>query len=120
MKQSYRTDTVASLATSSNGEGYKVERMIGASFQAIWVDGGALSGTFKLQGSNNAFVDNPTAPENANASWDDVPGSTVTITGTNHDIVNVSDIQYQALRWVYTATAGAGSMRVIICGKGRN
>jgi hypothetical protein len=119
MKQSYRTDVV-SLGASVNGAGYKVERMIGASFQPTWTDGGAVDGSFKLQGSNNAFVDNPTAPENANASWEDIDDSTIAITGSSSDLINVSDIQFQAIRWVYTRTAGTGSMTVVICGKGRN
>lgn len=120
MKQSYRTDTVSSLASSVNGAAYKVERMIGASFQFTWVDGGALAGTLKLQGSNNAFFDNPTAPQNPNASWEDLSGSSIVVSGSSSDLTNVSEIQYQAIRWVYTASAGAGSMVVIICGKGRN
>lgn len=120
MKQAYRTDTVASLATSVNGAAFKVERMLGAAFQFDWTDSGALDGDLKLQGSNNAFFDNPTAPENPNAVWDDVDSSNLTVTGSSHDTVDVTVIDMQALRWVYTSTAGAGSMIVRISAKGRN
>lgn len=119
MKQVYRTDS-ASLNASVNGAGFKVERLIGASFQFKWTDSGALDGTLKLQASNDAFVDNPTAPENPNATWNDIDNSSITVSGSSSDVIDLLDTQVQALRWVWTRVAGAGSLTVVISSKGRN
>lgn len=121
MKTAVRNDTL-SLASSINGKAFVTEQMIGYSVECAWTDGGALSGTVKLQGSNSAFQ--PPAGnemyqiENTAANWEDVSGSTVTVSGTGTQLYNVYDVEYRAYRVVYTRVAGTGTMTVRNWAKG--
>ena len=123
MKTAKRKDGPTSLAASFNGAAFVTEQMLNYSVQAKWTDGGALSGELKLQASNDAFA--PPAGnemyqiENPAASWDDVSGSVVTVTGSNVQMYNVTDVSYKAYRIVWTRTAGTGTMTVEHFAKGR-
>lgn len=115
MRYAYRTDT-ASLGASTASTPFKTERLDEAAFQFIWTDAGALDGTIKLQGSNNAFTGN-IDELNPNVSWEDISASPYVVAGSSSHIINVADIAYVAMRWVWTRTAGTGSMTVNITAK---
>jgi hypothetical protein len=113
MKTAYR-DLEMDLSASDETVPLRLFSMEGFSIQISWSDDGDLDGEFKLQGSNNAFTDNVGFPEsiqfNANADWEDLPGSDVTVTAAGDQLWNVSDVQYTAVRLVWTRTDGAGEM----------
>ncbi len=68
----------------------------------------ALTGTLKLQASNNAFADNTNNELDADAVWVDIPGSSVAVTATANQFWNVSDVYYKAVRVVWTRTVNGG------------
>lgn len=123
MKTAERKDIVPSMASNVIGKAFTVEQMLNYSVQAIWMDLGSLSGAIKLQGSNDAY-EPPLGNalyliENPNAIWQDVPSSTITVTGSNSQVYDVAEVGYRYYRLVYTASAGNGSMVVNHWAKGR-
>lgn len=116
MRFAYRTDT-ASLGASTNGTPFKVERMDECNFQFVWTDAGSLSGTVKLQVSNDAFTGN-IDELNPNSHWEDYSASPYAVSGSSSHNINVADMGFTAIRWVWTRTAGTGSLTVNITGKG--
>ncbi len=77
-----------------------------------------LSGTFRIQVSNNALLDNTNQNPDPNAQWDDISGSTVSAAGTGQQMWNVSNAFYKAARIVWTSTTGQGTATVRYHGKG--
>ena len=103
--------TAYSLNASSNPVTYLVERMAGYSILANIVESLAtLTGTLKLQASNNAYLDNVNMNPNPAAVWVDIPNSTVTLTGGNTTAMwNTTDVFYESVRVVWTHTGGQGT-----------
>lgn len=118
MKVSERIDT-ADMIASFNGLAYHMEYLDGYSICAVWTGG---DGTLKLQASNDAFVNNVTGPnnnENPNATWVDITGSSVLVSGAGSQFWNVSDVYYKAFRLVFTVgTPTAGDFTAHIHAKG--
>lgn len=78
-----------------------------------------LTGTLKLQASNDAFLqDGWNNEENTSATWIDITGSSVAVSGTGSQIWNVSDVYYSAARVVWTRTVGIGTYTAHITAKG--
>ena len=120
MKIANRTDTT-SMDASFNGAAFGLDGMVGFSIQGTYTESSAaLSGTIKLQASNNAILDNPTAgTENPDAVWEDIDGADVTLTtGSGTFFFNVSDVYYRAFRVVWTRTDGEGSLTTYTWAKG--
>lgn len=114
---------VESLAASFDGIAYNVEYIDGFSIVAGFT-GGTAAGTFKIQMSNNAFLDNvgdltPAQIANPDAVWVDLPGMSGVVAGAGSQGYNIADVEYEAFRYVYTRTGGTGSVRVYILGKGQ-
>ncbi len=88
------------------------------------IDTTALAGAFKLQISNNCFVDNvgDTSlfnPIRSDVFWDDLDASSQTYDGTTSTFSwDVEDLKTEAIRLVWTPTAGQGTMVVYYCAKG--
>lgn len=113
-----RTDTL-SLNASINGPAFGIERLEGFSMAASWTQtSGSLAGTFKIQVSNDAFLNNVNENENPNAQWDDISGSAVLASGAGQQMWNVSQAFYKAARIVWTSTSGQGVATVKYHGKG--
>jgi hypothetical protein len=121
MKTTLRNDS-GSLNASFNGDAFLLDSMEGFSIATAWTETAGLTGSFKLQASNNAFNDNPAYPAslnvNASALWADIPGSTVAVAGSGTQFWNVSDVYYRAVRIVWTNTAGTGTYAANIWAKG--
>lgn len=110
MKIGKRADTALSMAATFNGAAMGIEFVNGYSVAASWTDAGSLSGTLKIQASNNPFTDNVNLTANPSALWVDIPGSSVAISGAGSQFWNVSDANYSAYRLVWTRTAGDGAL----------
>ena len=109
MKIGKRSDSL-SMAASFNGAAMGVEFVNGYSICASWIDGGSLSGSLKLQASNNPFTDNVNMTPDPAAVWVDITGSTIAVTGAGSQFYNVADANYAAYRIVWTRTAGTGTL----------
>ncbi len=78
-----------------------------------------LTGTIKLQASNNCFKDNVNSELRSDAIWVDIPNCSVSLDGGNDSVFwNVADAHYEAVRIVWTRTAGNGEMSTYIIAKG--
>lgn len=123
MKTTLRDDS-GSLNATFNGTAFLLDSMEGFSIALAWTEtSAALAGSFKLQASNNAFLDNPAYPAslniNPNALWVDIPGSTVTTaSGNGSQFWNVADVYYRAVRLVWTRTSGQGTYAANLWAKG--
>lgn len=117
MKTAQRTDTT-SLGTDYNGAAFGLDNLEGFSVCASWTNGGGLTGAFKLQASNNAFLDNVNNNENPDAVWVDITGSEVAVAGAGTQFWNVADVYYRAFRINWNQTAGTGSATAYIHAKG--
>jgi hypothetical protein len=74
----------------------------------------ALSGSFKLQASNDY---NPKINPVAAGTWSDITGSSVAVAGSGSFGWNVSDAYYAWVRLVWTFADGTGSMSASTCVK---
>lgn len=77
----------------------------------------ALAGTVKLQASSNAYL--PDARENSDASWADISGSSVAVSGSGSNLYNVSGAFYRWARLVWTRTGGNGTVSAQYHGKNK-
>ncbi len=71
-----------------------------------------VTGTFKLQGSNQIVRGTPQRPLEAVTNWFDITGASQAIVASgsaNQVYFNVADACYMWVRSVYTNTAGSGS-----------
>lgn len=116
MKVATRTDA-PSLAATYTSAAFGLEHMDGYSIQIVWT--GTPTGDFKLQASNNAFMDNTGLQENPSATWEDISGTTVAAGGAvgNH-MYNASAAYYKAVRYVYTRSSSTGAATVELFAKG--
>ncbi len=77
----------------------------------------ALTGTLKLQASNNAFADNTGNQEDPNAVWVDIPGSSVSVATSATQVWNVSDVYYKSVRVVWSHTVNGGTYTAVTYAK---
>lgn len=120
MKFANRIDSDKSFAATFNGDPVKLESIEGYSICAAWSGG---VGTFKLQASNNAEIDNVgnlTVAQMAdpNAVWVDITGSSVAVSGAGTQFWNVADVYYKWVRVVYTRSSGTGTLLMYLNYKG--
>lgn len=110
--------TFADLSANANSTPLNVEHLEGVSYVVdVTSTGGPVTGSFKLQISNNAFLDNSSAV-NPSATWIDYAGSAQAVSGTGVLGWNVTDLYFKAIRLVYTSTSGTGSAVANIQAKG--
>lgn len=79
-----------------------------------------ITGTLKLQISNNAFNGNVNNNPDANAVWVDYTSSSQAVSGAGSVAWNVADVYFKAVRVVWTRTAGTGTISTILHAKGPN
>lgn len=114
-----KTAVAQAMLASFNGTPYLMERLEGFSICAAVVETVAtVAGSFKLQASNNAFADDAINRTNAGAVWVDIPSSSVPVSGAGNFFWNVSDVNYEAVRIVWTSTGGDGNVSVYFLAKG--
>ena len=107
------------LGADVNGTALNVEHLEGVSFiMAVTSSSGPLTGSFKLQVSNDAFTGNVNNNENPSATWIDYAGSAQAVGGTTTLGWNVTDLYFKAIRLVWTYSSGAGSASINIQAKG--
>lgn len=114
------TPADVSLASSVDSQPYSVEFLTHGSIQAVW--SGTPTGTLKLQVSNNAFKDNVGTDDsnswNAGATWEDLPGSSCDTGGAaGHHMWELWKCGYEAIRVVYTRSAGTGTLNLYFIAK---
>jgi hypothetical protein len=94
-----------------------------ASYEASWV-GTAPTGTLSVQGSNSYSI-NPEGVVNNAGIWTTITllyngtlVTTIPVTGnTGNILINLSGIGCYAVRLVYTAATGLGTLSAIVTGK---
>lgn len=120
MRVSGRNNLAVSMNASFNGAAFGLDHLEGFSVQLKWTNAtGPITGTFKLQASNNAILDNPTASgENPAAIWEDIDGSSENVSGSGSAFINVADCYYRSFRVVWTHSSGTGSVDIYIWAKG--
>ena len=79
---------------------------VGYAIQAEWTSTSALTGTLKLQASNDGNV------------WSDLPSSQAIAGSSGSFIWNNSDIFYQYVRLFYAHTSGTGTLNANLIAKG--
>lgn len=94
-----------------------LDQDIGFAITAICT--GSPVGTFKLQGSTDhgAVVPN-TAPAVDSASWNDISGSSQSISASGNVTWNFNGVFYKWVRVIYTASSGSGSVTATANAKG--
>lgn len=109
-------------AATLNSAPFALHHLQGYSVQASYGTIGAsgVTGSFKLQASNDRSTTNFTNPNQQLTNWTDITGTTQAIqaSGSNNTVMwNVGGAYYSFVRLVYTNTAGSGSLDVRISGK---
>lgn len=119
-----RVATPVSLSASIADTPIDIEHMSSMSIAIQVTDTGALAGAFKLQVSNNAFVDNvgDTSlfdPIRSDVFWEDLDSSEQTfVPGTLTYSWDIDFLSTEAIRLVWTRSAGTGSALIYYCAKG--
>lgn len=109
-----------SLNASFNDTPYNIEYLDGYSICAVVTStAGPITGTLKLQASNNAFLNNTDNNVNPAAVWVDIPASSMSISGTSNFFWNVSSAFYEAFRISWTNASGTGTMAYYLLCKGQ-
>lgn len=90
--------------------------MYGYSIQVVMT--GVLTGTLKLQCSDDFGNSNSAVDGTGITTWTDVQGTSTAITNTTTTVYNFADVFYRWVRLVYTATTGAGTMVATFNAKG--
>lgn len=107
------------LSANANGPALNVEHLEGVSYIAdVTSASGPLTGSFKVQVSNNAFLNNTNNNEDPAATWIDYAGSSQAVSGSTTLGWNVTDIYFKAIRLVWVSTSGTGSAVVNVQAKG--
>lgn len=112
-----KTATTVSLNSSTTVATYYLERMRGYTIGIKVSDAAALSGTFKLQASNNAWVDNTDLSAFSGAVWVDVDASSQTVTADGDYMWTYYYAPYDAVRLVWTNSAGTGNVKAYFLAK---
>lgn len=100
--------TVMNTTITSNG--FSLYQIFGYSIQVVFT--GTPTGTFKLQASSDPVPQaDPLYP--VPIHWTDITDSPYSVTAAGDYMWNVSDVQYNYVRLVYTDTSGGTSTAVI-------
>lgn len=104
-RQIVRDEAILSTATY-NSPAIDIQSFKGYSVQANITAGGAITGTFKLQCTNDG------------TNWVDVADSERSITAVGVLMLNVAEAYYDKFRAVYISTSGAITLNLYIQAKG--
>lgn len=114
-----RTATPISMNASFEDFPMPIEYLHGMAIQASW-SGTTLDGVLSLEVSNHAFANNTSnnlLPD-AEQVWTALTGSNVTVDeDTGDHMWDISEMYYEAVRVVYVATGGTGSVSLYYLGK---
>jgi hypothetical protein len=92
------------VTATTNSTPLKTGFQISCSVQAVGTS--TLAGAVKLQGSND-----PAGTPGGPVNWNDIPSATVTLTGTaGAFLIPKTDLCYEWVRVVFTASGGAGTV----------
>jgi len=89
-------------------------QFVSGCFTSVFGDTSA-AGTIKIQGSNEIPVGDPNKYVPSNASFNDIPNATSSITSGVGSAIAISTLSYQYVRAVYTSSSG-GSSTVLVSG----
>jgi hypothetical protein len=106
-----------------NSPALSLRHIQGYSIQAVYstLAAAGVTGSIKLQCSNDPASTNHTNPTNRVSNWTDINGSTqaIQVSGSNNTVVwNVGGAYYSWVRVQYTNTSGSGSLDLRATGKG--
>lgn len=93
-----------------------INYMSGVSYDISWT--GTPTGTFSVEVSNS-YSTNPDGSVANAGTWSAVTLSgSVTASGSaDNGMINLAGLEVYAIRLVYTATSGTGTLNAVICGK---
>lgn len=111
-------ETITSLSASSNRRAFDIKHLQGFSVAANITNTSGFSATFKVQASNNAFLDNVNNNEDPNSTWEDLPGGTFTIATNTSFMFNTESAYYSAFRLVITVSSGSADAAIRYFAKG--
>lgn len=103
-------------STSFNSSNIYLNQDFGYSIQVVVT--GSVTGTLKLQGSDDIINILHDSVGAGVVTWTDITGSPQAISGAGHGVYNVSAGMYEWLRASYAATSGTGTMTIIAIAKG--
>jgi hypothetical protein len=72
--------------------------------QATISDASGLTGAFKLQATASSDL--------ANATWDDITGTSTAISANGTTTYNISGVGYNGIKFLYTKSGGSGTLNV--------
>jgi len=98
------------MNTTIHSSAIGVPQMFGAAIQIEF--SGTPTGSFNLQASADPWVANPTAAQ-VPSNFSDVADSTFTVSAAGNVMWNISDIEYNWIRVVYTDTSSGASTATI-------
>lgn len=117
--------TPAAMNANINGPAMQLRNMFGYSIQAEFT--ATPTGTLALQGSCDPIPDGPPdntsqiSNQNAPVNWTTIINSPLVISASGNYVWNVSDVQYNWVRLIYTDSSGGTStatLTAIFNGKG--
>lgn len=97
----YKIISGQAITATFNSNPIDIEEYSGISITSVVSSSAAISGSLKLQASND-FVNS-----NSIVNWVDVPSSSNAVSGNSAFLWNISQAYYRWLRIVYTHTSGS-------------
>lgn len=108
--------TAGNMAGNITSSALPLATMYGFSMQVVMT--GVLTGTLKLQASDDFGNSNSAIDGTGITTWADISGTSQAITNTTTSLYNLGDVYYRWVRLVYTAATGAGTMVATFNAKG--
>lgn len=96
-----------------NSSTVDASQMINVSAQIISTDG-ANAGTLKMQVSNDHIASGNLPGQFTVTNWIDLSGATATVAAGGAKMITTQTLCYQWIRFVWTPSAGAGTITVTI------
>lgn len=120
----YPVITAGNMAVNITSSPTVLNGLTKAAYQASW-SGSTPVGTLSVQGSNDYALSSDGQTVANAGHWvtltlnvDGTPSTTVSVSGnTGSDLINMSELAFFAIRLIYTAGSGTGTMNATICGK---
>lgn len=109
----YKLLTNQPMNTNINSPPQQLDQIFGYSVQAEYT-GSSINGTFKLQASSDPVPQaNVTVVPAVPMNWTDITGSPFTVNSAGSYMWNVSDVEYNWVRLVYTDASSGSSNGVV-------
>lgn len=101
--------TAADLSINEVSSAVDASYIIWVSLQLV-AAGSSPVGTIKLQASNDMIQAANLASLTTPTNWNDIPNTTVNVSGNGSYVIPKTEISYQWIRAVWTATSGTGTI----------